>query len=195
MDLDKLMTTDSNFAGLLAGPERQNVEFKKSLSESKEALKSLCAMINSDLAVGTVFFGIDQDGTPCGIEPGNLDTAQKSLSQKVRGNFDPRPIVHIQLEEYAGKQILVLRAKRPPSIPYYEYDGRALIREGTENRILTISEKKTLDKRRNRDSHLGPWRCNKCGARVGQLISYTVTNEGMIKSYQHNCGGEFWPDT
>ena len=112
MDLDKLMTTDSNFAGLLAGPERQNVEFKKSLSESKEALKSLCAMINSDLAVGTVFFGID-----------------------------PRPIVHIQLEEYAGKQILVLRAKRPPSIPYYEYDGRALIREGTENRILTISEK------------------------------------------------------
>ena len=154
MDLDKLMTTDSNFAGLLAGPERQNVEFKKSLSESKEALKSLCAMINSDLAVGTVFFGIDQE----------------SLSQKVRDNFDPRPIVHIQLEGYAGKQILVLRAKRPPSIPYYEYDGRALIREGTENRILTISEKKNLDKRRNRDSHLGPWRCNKCGARVGQLI-------------------------
>ena len=43
--------------------EVQTIEFKKSLSLRKEALKALCGMINSDSATGVVFFGVSPDGS------------------------------------------------------------------------------------------------------------------------------------
>ena len=73
--------------------ESQTLEFKKSLSLQGEGLEALCAMVNSDLSWGTVVFGIKADGNVCGIEPGNLDTAQRSLSQAIRNKFDP-PLNH-----------------------------------------------------------------------------------------------------
>jgi hypothetical protein len=55
----------------------------KQLSSQKEALKALCGMINSDSATGAVLFGVSADGSISGIEPGNLDSAQKTLAQNV----------------------------------------------------------------------------------------------------------------
>ena len=173
--------------------ESQTREFKKSLGLQREGLEALCAMINCELARGTVYFGIGKDGTVCGIEPGNLDTAQRSLSQAIRNKFDPALVVQIEVEELRGKQILVLSAQRDRSVPYYEYDGRAWIREGTENRKLNLVEKQQLTERRNRDSHPGPWRCNQCGTWVGVLHSFEISSKGMRKTYKCRCGGEFWP--
>ena len=175
--------------------ESQTLEFKKSLSLQHKGLEALCAMVNSDLARGTVVFGIEVDGTVCGIEKGNLDTAQRSLSQTIKSKFDPQLVVQMEVVEPNGKQVLVLRAERDRGIPYHEYDGRAWIREGTENHKLSLVEKQHLIRRRDRDSHPGPWKCDRCGTWVGVLHSFEISSEGMKKTYKCKCGGEFWPAT
>jgi len=175
--------------------ETQTLEFKKSLSLQRKGLKALCAIVNSDLARGRVIFGIDADGTVCGIEQGNLDTAQRSLSQTIRSKFEPQLVVQMEVLELNARQILVLSAERDRGIPYHEYDGRAYIREGTESRKLSLGEKQQLSRKRDRNSHPGPWRCSRCGTWVGVLNSYELSSEGMKKTYKCRCGGEFWPAT
>jgi len=180
---------------LLRKGEGQTLEFKKSLRLQREGLESLCAMVNSDLARGKVVFGIEPDGTVCGTEEGNLDTAQRSLSQVARNKFDPQLVIQIEVEELNNKQVLMLSAERDRGVSYHEYDGRAWIREGSENRKLSLVEKQHLTKRRDRDSHQGPWRCDRCWSLVGVLHSFEISSEGMKKTYKCGCGGEFWPAT
>jgi predicted HTH transcriptional regulator len=125
----------------LANGEGQTTEFKKSLSLRREALEALCSMVNTESAQGVVVFGVEPDGKICGIGSGNLDTAQRTLSQAVREGFDPPLQSEIWVEEIEGKKLLLLSAERLRSIPYHEYDGRAWIRQGSEKRQLTLSEK------------------------------------------------------
>ena len=175
--------------------ESPTLEFKKLLSLQREGFKALCAMVNSDLARGTVVFGIAADGTVCGIEPGNFDTAQRSLAQVIKNKFEPPLVVQMQVEELTCQKVLVLSAERYRDIPYHEYDGRAWVRQGTANRRLNLVEKQHLTKRRDRDTHPGPWRCDRCGSWVGVLHSFELSSEGMKKTYKCECGGEFWPAT
>lgn len=184
-----------DLASRVANGEGQTTEFKKSLSLKREAMEALCSMVNADVAQGTVIFGVGPDGTICGVEPGNLDKAQISLSQSIKSSFDPPLQIEIYLSELEGKQLLLVNAKRPRSIPYHEFDGRAWIRLGSEKKLLSLAEKDHLRRMRDRAFHPGPWKCDRCGSWVGQLFSVTMTNEGMKKNYKCNCGGEFWPST
>lgn len=111
----------SPFQELVWKGEGQTLEFKKSLNLKREALEALGAMVNSDLAGGTVVFGIEANGNVCGIEPGNLDTAQWSLSQAIRDKFDPRPVLTMEVKELNGRQVLALSGQRDQGIPYHEY--------------------------------------------------------------------------
>jgi predicted HTH transcriptional regulator len=177
--------------------EAQTVEFKKSLQLQDEALRALCGMVNADAANGAVVFGVAPDGIIAGVEPGNLDTAQRSLNQRIASKFEPRLIVQMEPVECDGKRLLILQARRPKTVPYHEYDGRALIREGSETRGLSLEEKRRLTKQRDRDQHGGPWRCERCGSIVGVLHApvITATPGGIVigRSFNCQCGGEFWP--
>lgn len=174
--------------------ETQDTECKKSLSLMKEGLKSLCAMLNADTGVGTVVFGVGPDGEVAGLE-GDSDSMQRTLSDNIRQKFDPVPHVTIVREEVDGKQILIVKASRPRSVVLYEYDGRAYLRVGSEQRQLTLADREQLNVRRNRDMHHGPWQCDGCGTIVMHGIPSTViSNLGISKTYDHHaCGGEFWP--
>ena len=175
--------------------ETQTVEFKKSLSLQKEAFKALCGMINSDSAKGTVVFGISPDRSIAGIEAGNLDSVQKPLAQNVHQGFDPTIIPTITVLECEDRHLIRLDADRASGVPYHEYDGRAYIREGTTTRQLSYDEKRQPAKKRGRDQHSGPWKCERCGAVVGTPSRMTITDEGVHKSYACDCGGEYWPIT
>ena len=175
--------------------ETQKVEFKKSLSLRREALEALCGMINSDNAKGKVFFGVSPDGSIEWVEEGNLDSAQKNLVQHIRDKFEPPIICSIEVLQCEGKTLLLLEADRAPGVSYHEYDGRAFIREGSTRRQLSYDEKRQLSKKRDRDQHNGPWKCDRCGSFVGMLVSIELTEYGMKKNYKCNCGGEYWPAT
>ncbi len=185
MDLESLLTNG----------EGQTTEFKKSLSLRKEALEALCSMVNADAAQGTVIFGVEPDGTACGIEPGNLDKAQLSLSQSIKSNFDPPLQAEIYVRDLDGKRLLLITAGRLRSIPYHEYSGRAWIRQGSDKRLLTLAEKDHLRKTRDRALHPGPWKCDRCGDWLPSFISVTTTSEGSKRDYGCDCGGEYWPST
>lgn len=178
---------------LLQGGESQTLELKRSLSLQREALESLCGMVNADAGRGEVVFGVGPDGTVVGVEPGDLDKAQQSLSQVVGQKFEPKLTIECTVAEIAKKKVVILGGKRSPDVPYHECGGRAFTREGTVTRQLTLAEKQSLQRKRNRDLHSGPWRCSGCGRLVGTLSSFELTAEGMKKSYRCTCGGEFWP--
>ena len=129
---------------------------------------------------------------PCLSNRRRLDVG---LSQAIRDRFDPKLVVTIEVEELNDRVVLALSGQRDHGVPYHECDGRAWIREGTQNRKLGLVEKQQLMKRGDRDSHSGPWRCDRCGAWVGVLHSFVVSNEAMRKTYRCRCGGEFWPAT
>jgi predicted HTH transcriptional regulator len=187
------MSDKINIQDLIDRGESQAVEFKRSMSLVREALESICGMINNESAQGTVIFGVEPDGNIVGVEPGNLDKAQQTLSKRIVSKFDPPIITNIISIQHLGKNLIIMRASRSPNVAYHEYDGRAFIREGTTTRKLGLSEKQALLRCRNRDQHNGPWKCNKCGSLVGQLAGFEFSNNGVKKTYRCDCGGEFWP--
>lgn len=173
--------------------ETQTVEFKKSLSLRKEAMKALNSMVNSDVASGSVVFGVDPDGSVCGVERDGIDQSQLSLAQHIRDKFDPSLNVIIECVECESCTLIIVKASRPPSIPLHDYDGRAFIREGSSMRQLTVQDRNTLTRSRDRSCHHGPWKCDSCGMWIGVLSSVVVTDTGPKKLYDCSCGGEFWP--
>lgn len=178
---------------MLKQGESQTTEFKKSLSLKKEAFESLCGMVNSDYAKGLVIFGISPTNDIIGIEPGNLDSSQLSLTRHIRQKFEPPLICSIEVIPVQDKFLIIISAKRLPQVPYHEYDSRAFIREGTSTRKLKLAEKINLQKIRNREQHNGPWKCDRCGTIVNMLASIVLTDRGAHKSFKCHCGGEFWP--
>jgi predicted HTH transcriptional regulator len=174
-------------------PESQTFERKQSLQCRDDGLKSLCGMLNTDSAAGSVAFGIGPNGEFVGVEPGNLDTAQRTIAQSIRSNFAPPIQCNIQVVESEGRSVVVVSAQRNRAVPYHELDGRAFIREGTTTRQLTLGERQHLQRQRNRDLHTGPWKCDRCGAVAGTFSGIVVTDQGVHKSYACSCGGEFWP--
>jgi len=187
------MSGPLDITGLIATGESQTIEFKKSLSEQKEGLQALCGMLNSDAGQGIVLFGVAPDGSSCGVEPGNLDKAQRSLSQHIGQKFDPPITPVIEVITVKNVSIIAIRASRARAVIHHEYDGRAYIRIGTETRVLSVAEKDIIRKCRDRDSHNGPWKCDRCGSWAGMLASVEFTANGPRKTYRCSCGGEFWP--
>jgi predicted HTH transcriptional regulator len=177
--------------------ETQLVECKKGLAESRRGCGSLCAMLNADTAKGLVMFGVDPNGTIVGLEPGDLDKAQRSLAQHLRDSLDPPIPVNVEVLECDHKFVLLLSAERPPTVPLVEYDGRALIREGSTTRRLSLGERGGIERRRARSTHPGPWTCDRCGRLAGIHPPTLIANDKgePVLSYACSCGGEWWPAT
>ncbi|MBD3226836.1 MAG: hypothetical protein GF329_01505 [Candidatus Lokiarchaeota archaeon] len=92
----------ANLKSIIARGETQKLEFKRSLSLIKEGLEALTAMVNTDDGEGTVIFGIEDDGTPCGVELGNLDRAQQTINQRANTYIHPKLILSIKLGNLDG---------------------------------------------------------------------------------------------
>ena len=173
--------------------ETQGLELKQSLAQRRDGLEALNGMINAEPAHGVLIFGISPDRKVVGVELGDLDQAQKSLVQHIEAQFEPSIQPVVELLECEGKHLITVSAIRHRDVPYHEYDGRAFIREGSVNHRLTLQEKQQLSRSRNRDLHNGPWQCDRCGSYVGFLSSIAITDHGITKTYDCDCGGEYWP--
>ena len=184
-----------DITALIAAGEGDRLEFKQSLAERDAGLADLCAMVNADEGSGTVLFGVTPEGAVCGVEPGNLDKAQRSIVQAISAGVEPSIAPHLVVLPHAGHHIVVLTASRARAIPYFEFAGVAYIRVGTVTRRLTLQEKHNLSATRSRESHPGPWRCDRCNTYVGMLMQTVITDQGVYRSFKCSCGGEFWPAT
>ncbi|QVK06857.1 RNA-binding domain-containing protein [Mycoplasma mycoides] len=74
--------------------EGEQVEFKKSTAELKEAVISLCAMLNKS-GRGSVYFGVKNDGTIVGQQIGKTSTSDiaNEIKNHIKPNIYPNIVV------------------------------------------------------------------------------------------------------
>ncbi|MGA2285486.1 MAG: RNA-binding domain-containing protein [Dehalococcoidia bacterium] len=88
---------------LIEQGEGQRAEFKKGFAEERQAIEALCAFANAD--GGTVFLGVQDDGTILGVSVG-ANTLEE-LANKVARSLFPQTIPRIDELILDGKTIVV----------------------------------------------------------------------------------------
>ena len=98
----------------------------------KSWLKSVSAFANT--MGGSLFFGVDNDGSVKGLE--DIQHVTETISMKIRDYMDPLPDVEMIPLKQEGKHVLQLKVKEGAYTPYYYVgDGQrvAFVRNGDES--------------------------------------------------------------
>jgi len=122
-------------------PESESVEYKRSLSELKEGILSLTAMLNKN-GHGTVYFGMDDGGKAVGVVIGK-DTL-KNITSTVFDSTDPHLIPSVETIKVDDKDVIKVHVEgnnRP-----YAYKGIIYVRAGEEDRKAPMDEVRRMFK-------------------------------------------------
>lgn len=115
--------------------ENETFELKKSLSELKEGLISITAILNKH-AAGELWFGVKNNGIAVGLEV--TEKTLRDLSQSIASNIEPKIYPQVNQEKYQGKNCIKI-AFKGNDVPYFAY-GRVYMRVADEDRQLTVKE-------------------------------------------------------
>jgi len=115
--IDPLSTVEA----LVAGGEGPQVEFKRSLPETKSTdrnpYKTIAAFATGD--GGWILFGVDRDElTVVGLDVDDIQEERDRLASLIRSRVNPTPSFEATPHVIDGKQILVLRIDTGASPPY-----------------------------------------------------------------------------
>lgn len=113
--------------------ETKSIEYKKSFG--KEVIISLVAFSNAN--GGKVIVGMDDNGTPCGVEVGP-ETLQRYLNE-IKVSTYPQLIPKMQVKMLKGKQILMFEVSEFPIKPV-SYKNRYYKRVHNSNHVMTLEE-------------------------------------------------------
>ena len=118
------------------GKETEQVEFKRSTGEHREACESIAAILNKH-GRGELYFGVRADGEVVG-----QDVSEKTLrdvSREIGTKIEPRiyPVIEALATEEGARYIRVLfeGSERP-----YACDGRYRIRQADEDVLMTTAQ-------------------------------------------------------
>ncbi len=130
-------------AELIAGGESDDVEFKSTLrmnlhSGSKDSrmegaiAKTVAGFLNQK--GGSLVIGVQDDGTPIGIEHDGFESEDKMnlhLTNLLNDRLSPAIFanVHANFEDYGAKRVLTVRCD-PSSEAIYDKEGRLFVRTG-----------------------------------------------------------------
>ena len=95
--------------------EDRNTEFKRSVSESIK--KEIIAFLNTN--GGTIYVGIDDGGTPCGLADPEGDSLRIISMARDSIRPDATMLFHVDSSDSDGKAILVVTVQKGTSRPYY----------------------------------------------------------------------------
>jgi len=84
--------------------ETEMVELKKSTSELKEAIISICAILNKR-GKGRLYFGIENDGRVVGQQIGK--STVKDISKSISDHVDPKIYPDIKVQNISGKDCII----------------------------------------------------------------------------------------
>lgn len=117
------------------GIETETLEFKKSTGELKEAMHSICAILNKHQH-GELYFGIKSDGTPIGQIV--TEETLREVSQKIGNFIEPKIYPEIKKVIIDGKECIYVKFEGN-HIPYFSY-GVARIRVADEDLQMSREE-------------------------------------------------------
>ena len=127
------------------GIENETLEFKKSTGELKEAMHSICAILNKHQQ-GELYFGVKSDGTPVGQVV--TEESLREVSQKIKNHIDPKIYPEIHKVVIDGRDCIHVKFSGV-QVPYFAY-GVARIRVADEYLQMTPEEIKNLILNRGR---------------------------------------------
>ncbi|MDR1045954.1 MAG: putative DNA binding domain-containing protein [Candidatus Adiutrix sp.] len=127
--------------------ESETIEFKRSLTQLKEGLISLAAILNKH-GGGELWFGLRDDGTPVGLDAGDKTT--RDISQAVAAHIEPKIFPAVMVAMVKGKRCVKVSFSGSEP-PYFAY-GRAYIRVADEDRQLSAKELENLILNKNHEA-------------------------------------------
>ena len=133
---------------MIIGEETEQIEFKLTTGEKKEAMDAICAILNKHCK-GTLYFGVKDDGYITGQQVS--DSTRKDISRWIYESIYPRITPSIEVLSYEEKKIIKVSFyghNRP-----YSSNGNYLIRIGTENKKMTTEELRRLIKHEDYSSN------------------------------------------
>ena len=134
---------------MIIGEETETIEFKKTTDEKKEAMESICAILNKHCK-GVLYFGINDNGYVEGQQIS--DSTKKDISRWIYEAIYPRITPSIEVFTIEDRKVIKVSFyghNRP-----YSVNGDYLIRTGTENRKMSTDELRKLIKR---DDYASKW--------------------------------------
>ena len=117
------------------GIETETLEFKKSTGELKEAMHSICAILNKHQH-GELYFGVKPDGTPIGQIV--TEETLREVSQKIGNFIEPKIFPEIKRVFLDGKECVYVKFEGK-NVPYFSY-GVARIRVADEDLQMSSEE-------------------------------------------------------
>jgi ATP-dependent DNA helicase RecG len=124
---------------LLEDDEKEYVEFKTSLSEYNEILKSISSFSNK--RGGTILVGISNDRNVIGVSIGR--NTLENLANDIRRETDPQVFPYIDYSDVYGKTVIEIEVSESSSKPVFFRD-KAYIRVGRSNQRLSSTEIRNL---------------------------------------------------
>lgn len=105
--------------------ESETLELKKSTSEMKEAVISICAILNKH-GNGALYFGIADDGSVTGQQIGK--STLKDISKSISDHLEPKIYPNIKAEKISGKDCITVDFSGKDGL--YSAFGRFYLRRG-----------------------------------------------------------------
>lgn len=152
------------------GTETEQLEFKKSTGEIKEAIISIVAILNKHHK-GTLYFGVKNDGTVVGQDI--TDETTRSVSRAVGNHIRPALYPTISKEVYGNRTVIKVEFEGN-NCPYLAYNIPR-IRVADEDLVM---DQYTYDEMiRKRDDNRNSWEC--------QLSDYMISDvdNNIFNSY------------
>jgi ATP-dependent DNA helicase RecG len=155
------------------GIETEILEFKKSTGELKEAMNSICAILNKHQH-GELYFGVRPDGMVIGQIV--TEESLREVSQKIGNFIEPKIYPEIQKVNIEGRDCIYVKFEGN-QVPYFAY-GVAKIRVADED--LTMSPQELAEFIRRTDKEENRWEnriSNKTIDDVDEALLQKYTNQ------------------
>jgi ATP-dependent DNA helicase RecG len=159
--------------------ESSTVEFKKSIAQLDDALKTICAFLNHK--GGTVYFGVDSSGKI--LDTQISEKTLRKISQQICSRIKPETIPEIREITENGKSFIEVKITEGINKPYF-LDGKAYKKVGSEKRVIPPDElkKMILEQKRSR------WDEEICKNATLNDIDWSYITEVFIPLYEKTSG-------
>jgi len=124
-----------NIKNLIKQKESENLEFKSSLSESKETIQTISAFANKK--GGKIIIGVSPSGEILGLQIGKKTI--EDLANKIKDNTDPKQFPEVGIEKINSKNIIVIKVEEGESKPVFA-SGGAYKRVGKTTQRISSEE-------------------------------------------------------
>ena len=107
-----------NIQEIIKKGESETLEFKKSIGEWKEIIKTVSAFSNTK--GGYIFIGISDKGKVIGVQVGKKTI--EDLTNKIKENTDPKIFPGISVENIGKKEVILIKVNQSKSKPVFAFD-------------------------------------------------------------------------